>query len=138
MLLDQIKNIPSTRRDVRRFGLSVGPVFVLLGLILIYYNRGSAYWILGVGVIISVFGLALPVLLKPLQKAWMTLAVILGWVMTRVILTVLFYLVFMPIGLIGRLFGKQFLDQTTDRSATSYWRVRDPSEYDRTSCERQF
>lgn len=79
-----------------------------------------------------------PSVLKPLQKAWMTLAVILGWIMTRVILSILFYLVFTAIGGISRLLGKQFLDLKIDPSINSYWIKREPKTFNKSGYEKQF
>ncbi len=83
-------------------------------------------------------GLAAPIILWPLQKIWMMVAVILGWVMTRIILSILFYLVITPISLLGRLFGKRFLDLKIDRSATSYWIKRENKPTEPADFEKQF
>ena len=77
-------------------------------------------------------------LLKPLHKLWMTLAVLLGWLMTRIILIVLFYLVVTPIGLLARVCGKDFLNRDFDRKVNSYWIPRKTIPFDRKSYERQF
>jgi hypothetical protein len=74
----------------------------------------------------------------PLQKAWMTLAVIMGWFMTKFILGILFYLVFTGIGAGSRLFGKQFLDLKRDNSRKSYWRYRKSEPFNKKQYERQF
>jgi hypothetical protein len=44
-----------------------------------------------------------------------------GWIMPRVILILLFYLIFIPIGLSGRIFGKRFLETNFDKIEKSYW-----------------
>ena len=70
-------------------------------------------------------GLIIPVLLKPIQKVWMTLAILMGWLMTRVILTVTFYVIFTPIGLISRIFGKDFLNTKRKKEAEmSFWTIK--------------
>lgn len=65
-----------------------------------------------------------PRLLKPLQKAWMALAAILGFFMSKLILIVLFFLILTPISLIGRVFGKRFLELKLDKDRASYWNLR--------------
>ena len=79
-----------------------------------------------------------PLLLKPVQKLWMSLAVLLGWFMTRVILIILFYLVVTPIALLARLCGKYFLNTKLDRNAKSYWITRKAATSDKKSYENQF
>ena len=75
----------------------------------------------GLGAALTVLGLTTPVVLKPVYRVWMALAVVLGFVMTRVILTVVYYLVMTPIGLVMRLLGKDPLDRRPDPGAASYW-----------------
>jgi len=76
--------------------------------------------------------------LKPVYKAWMKVAHAISWVMTRVILTIVFYLVVTPIGLIGRVFSKEFLDRSFDRDKETYWIPNPNKEFDKNSCENQF
>lgn len=66
-------------------------------------------------------GAAIPAVLKPIYSVWMALAVVLGFIMTRVILTIVFYLVVTPIGLIMRAVGRDPLDRKLDSNASSYW-----------------
>jgi multisubunit Na+/H+ antiporter MnhG subunit len=68
-----------------------------------------------------VAALAVPIVVKPVFILFLYIAHVLGWVMTRVILSVLFYLVITPIGLILKLFGKKFLDMKFFREKESYW-----------------
>jgi hypothetical protein len=66
----------------------------------------------------------------------MALAFLLGFVVSTVFLTVFFYLVVTPVGLIARLSGKDFLERKWS-NAPSYWLVRPasaakpPAEYER-------
>mgnify|MGYP003330419467 CR=1 FL=1 len=70
-------------------------------------------------------GLIIPIILKPIYIVWMVFAVVLGWFMTRVILSLLFYVIITPIGLIMRAFGKDFLDIKKQALKGSYWNQRD-------------
>jgi hypothetical protein len=69
-----------------------------------------------------IMGLAAPSILKPLFHGWMWFAYCLNFVMTRVILGVLFYVVMLPIALLMRLVGKDPLTLRT--KSDSYWKVR--------------
>lgn len=138
MLIEEIKNIKSGKSDLRKFGITVGIVVGLIGGLLLWKDRGSYPYFLTISVFLIVSGILFPKVLLPLQRVWMTIAVIMGWFMTRVILSILFYLVFTPIGLIARLMGKEFLELKIDKRRDSYWIYRKEKPYDRRDYERQF
>ena len=121
-LWKEINEIASTRTDLRKFGVTMGIAFGLFGGLLFW--RGRAFWVYlaGLAVFFLMFGMILPGLLKPIQKIWMTLALLMGWVMSRVILCVLFFLAITPIGLILRLTGKDILDRKPGVVRDSYWK----------------
>jgi len=138
LLLEEIKNIKSEKKDLRNFGITFGVVAGLLAGAL-WWKEKDTYSIFAIlSLAFFLLSFALPIFLKPLQKAWMTLAVVLGFFMTKVILAILFYLVFTAIGLGSRIFGKQFLDLKIDQSGKSYWIQREPETFDRKKYERQF
>ena len=138
MLKEEIKNIKESRRDLRRFGLTVGIVLVLIGIVLFILEKPASYYIGGIGFTLILSGVFFPNILKPVNKVWMTFALILGWFMSRVILIILFYLVLTPIGLIAKLSGKHFLDLKIDKERTSYWVKRKKTSSTKIDLERQF
>lgn len=139
MIADEIKNIKSGKVELRKFGLTVGIVLGLLGALLFWRGRGYYPYLLVPSAILLLLCVAAPTLLKPVHKAWMTLAVLMGWFMTRVILCALFYLMVTPIGLLGRLVGKEFLELKLNRSAPgSYWIPREVAKHGKENYERQF
>jgi hypothetical protein len=124
-------------RVEREFGLVVGAVFTLLGAWWIYRGKfsGIAYVVLLSGLALMMFGLVLPRALVYPNKAWMKLAEGLSFVMTRLILGIVFFLIVTPIGLVKRLFGWDPLNRRSSRSP-SYWqpysdRQRDPRHYEK-------
>lgn len=66
-----------------------------------------------------------PAILSPLFKLWMGIAFCLGWFNTQLILTIVYYLVLTPIGLLAKLFKKDFLNLNIERDAQSYWIKKD-------------
>ena len=135
-LWKEINDIPSNKRDLRQFGVTMGVVFGLFGGYSAW--RGHGFWIYAaeVGVFFLAFGLIFPVALKPVQKIWMTLALLMGWVMSRVILCVLFFAAVTPIGLLLRLGGKDLLDLKRGSRRPSEWRARKVREKE--DYENQF
>ena len=138
MIIEEIKNIKSGKKELRQFGITIGVVLGCLGAWFLWQGKDGSYPLIITAVLFCAFGFILPLLLKPLHKLWMTLAVLLGWLMTRIILMILFYLVITPIGLMARLWGKDFLNEKLDAKAPSYWIVRKTTPFERKNYERQF
>jgi hypothetical protein len=61
-----------------------------------------------------------------------------GFVMSRVILTLLFYIVLTPVALIAKLVGKKFMLLEFDKNAETYWEIRDNKIKQPVDYERQF
>jgi hypothetical protein len=122
----------------RRFGLTVGAAFAVLGSI--SWWRGHqipplVLWTMA-GLLI-VPGLLLPSILAPVQRGWMRFAMVLGNFNTRLILTLLFYVVFTPVGMIMRLF-RDPLNRSLRSEGGSNWIRRPQEATDPASYERQF
>ena len=138
MLLSEIKNIKSGKAELRKFGITLGIVFGLLGGLFLWRDKPYYFYLFLLSAFFLFFGLMFPIFLKPIHKMWMGLALVLGSVMTRVILSVLFYLVITPLGLISRLSGKDFLDLKFNKSASSYWIQRKKVIFEKANYEKQF
>ncbi len=138
MVIAEIKKIESNPKKLREFGLVVGGVFCVLGGLLLWRGRPSSPYFFAPGIFLVITGAVIPTILKPLQKAWMTLAILMGWVMTRVLLSVLFYLAVTPIGWILRLTGKDILDQKLEPQKSSYWKIRPQTPRVPSDYEKQF
>jgi hypothetical protein len=131
MLREEIKQLQAaTPRDLRKFGLMVGGVFLLLALwfFIPKWHKSWYWWFLVPGVPLVIFGAAFPKALKWAYVGWMTLAMALGAIVSTVLLTLLFYAAVTPIGLIARMAGKDFLSRKLDSAMPSYWILRDASK----------
>lgn len=110
MLHEEIRRIKSSKKGLKIFGLTVGIVSLLIGLSIFYGHKGAAIYWAGMGLLLIGISISVPGVLKPLNKIWMIMSIVLGWVMTRVLLTISFYIVLTPTGLILRLLRKDLLD----------------------------
>lgn len=137
-MIEEIKNIKSEKSDIRKFGITVGVILLIIAGFLFWKEKESFRLFITTGIILFAFGIAIPIILKPVYWIWMIFATILGWLMTRVILILLFYVIFTPIGLIPRLFGKQFLELRWDKSKGSYWNYRTVKHTRIKNYEKQF
>jgi hypothetical protein len=119
----------------RSFGLTVGFAFCALAALLLWRGHVLRAEVAGVtGAVLVILGLIRPALLKHPAAAWMRLAHVLGYVNSRIILTVLFALVLTPMGLLWRLVGKDPLARR--RESWTGWsrypeRYRNSKHYER-------
>ena len=137
-MLEEIKNIKSEKSDLRKFGITIGVILLVIAGFLFWKEKESFQILLIIGVTFCILGIAIPFILKPIYWVWMIFATILGWIMTRVILSLLFYIIVTPIGLIPRFFGKQFLELRWDKSKESYWNFRTNEHLKKENYEKQF
>ncbi len=95
----EIGGLPLSKKELRRFGLVVGGIFTLLSI--------WELWLGVLGAILILGGIILPLALKWPYKLWLGLGLILGFIVSHIILTILFYLVITPIAIVKRLVTKK-------------------------------
>lgn len=142
MIGDELRALDTSRPALRRFGWVVGGVLLLIGGIVLWrqgWTLSTASQVLfGVGTALVVLGTAVPQALRAVYRGWMALALILGFVMTRVLLTLVFFLVVTPIGLLMRLIGHDPMRRKPDDAAATYWIPKEPHDPSPKRLERYF
>jgi hypothetical protein len=129
---------PASRPALRRFGLTVGGVFLLLGCVSWWRAHEVAPRVLwGLGAPLVSLGLVAPGLLGPVERAWMAMAEVLGRVNARIILTVLFFVVMTPFGVLRR-WRTDPLDRRMHDGRTSNWIRRERKPVDPARYRQQF
>ena len=116
--------LDTSTKKLRSFGLLVGLVAAAIGGWLVW--KGHGVILLGAGLLLMLLGVTMPKWLKPLYIPWMALALALGFVMTRVLLTIVFVVIITPLGTVMRWTGRDPLRQKLDKSAQSYWMPKAP------------
>ncbi len=125
------------RREIRNLGLTFLGVFCLVGGYLLWHGFAAGWWLLAAGALLGFWGFAWPARLVPLYRLWMGLAVVLGALVSRLLLALVFYLTVTPIGLLARMAGKDFLDlRRGDRP--SYWQRRPAAPYEPRQTEKMY
>ncbi len=96
------------KKGLREFGLITGGLFVgLFGLFFPWLlSVDFPIWPWCVAGVLWIWALLIPNSLKWVYKPWMLFAGGLGWINTRIILAIVFFVLMMPIGLLMRLLGK--------------------------------
>lgn len=108
-------------RSLRSFGFLVGGVFLLIGT-WPFALRAEAprVWAIVAGAILVAPALVYPRALAPIHRGWMKIGRLLGWINTRIVLSVIYYLILTPIGLVLRWLGQDPLRRRFDRQAETY------------------
>ncbi|MDP9193482.1 MAG: SxtJ family membrane protein [Acidobacteriota bacterium] len=125
------------RRTITSFAMVASIALLLIAAY--QWWRGAAPWVLSTLVSIAALLLLLaavaPSLLHPVYRGWMRVGEVLGWINTRILLTLVFFLVVTPIGLLMRLFGRSPI---AVRRNDSYWVDVEPHSYGDRHVEKQF
>lgn len=128
----QTDNSPKAMRE---FGLVTGALVIALfgGFIPWLWQLNWQTWLSVAGAfggLLILWALIHPQSLKYIYQPWMTFALLLGAINTRIILFVLFFLLFMPMGLIMRLFGNDPMQRKLDKTITTYRQRREAPSKD--------
>lgn len=139
-ILDTLEHRKPIRQHVREFAY----IFVIIALVYGTYqlytqSTGSHFfWSVAVAAVLFFLGDFAPIILYPVWKVWMAIATALGFIVTSIVLTIMWLGVFMPLALILKIVGKKVMDLSFDRSRASYWNDRNEKYHDFKLLERQF
>jgi hypothetical protein len=126
-LKKQIQDINTSTREIKKLGLAFFIILGIIGSLFWWKERPHWFYFWGAGLLLGFLGLVWPKGLRPLYRVWMSLIIIINFIIVRVILILLYYLVLTPTGLILKVLGRDILDlRLKDRP--SYWNQRDQTE----------
>ncbi len=112
-------------RMLRQFAAlgAVGLACLAVGLALGREAGTAALVVLGLAALVGLLGLAYPGALRPVFVGWMVLVFPVGWLISHLLLALLFYAVFTPLGIVFRLAGRDVLNRRRPGGET-YWQPR--------------
>ena len=122
----------------RKFGLFFTFIFLIFGTFFLYKNMIFIFYILIIfSAILFLFSIIKPEVLLPLNKAWMMFGFLLSKIIGPIIIGLIFFVIFTPISLISKLFGRDelFLRNT---KKISYWKIKYPNKETISSFKNQF
>lgn len=110
------------KQELRKFGFIFATGLVLIfGLFFPWLlEKASPSWPWIVAAVFAGSALIVPQILKPVFLLWMKIGHVLGWINTRIILGVVFFLLFAPVALLMRLFGNDPMHRQLDAAAKTY------------------
>lgn len=133
--MDKLKTDKTT---LKKFSLTLGSVLLLLSVFFYIKHKNSCIPFVLLSGIFFLIALIRPQLLKSFYIIWMRLAFVLSWMNTRLILCVMFYFVFTPIGLIMKMFRIDPLERCIDKARQTYWITKEKKGLNLLDYERQF
>ena len=119
----------------KKFGLSLFSAFILVAGLSLWRGHLTISWVFGVAGVLTLAGLILaPGLLKYPRAGLRAM----GWFNGQLILVLVFYLVFTPVGVLMRIFKKDPLARRWNEKLNSYWILREKTVFDPSTVERQY
>ncbi len=108
--------------QLRSFGLIFGALIaVIFGLLIPWlFSGGYRWWPWAAGAVFAIWALAHPASLRPVYRVWMRFGLVIGFINTRIIMAILFYGLFLPIGFVMRLFGWDAMHRQLSGKVESY------------------
>ena len=121
----RIRNIglKSDEIQLRNFSLLFGVFFGILSFYFFLLNENKFLIFFLLSIIIIGLGYIYPKIFKPIYTLWMFIPVFMSFFLTPLILFLLYFLLFIPIGLIYKILKISFLDKRIDTEKKSYWSV---------------
>ncbi len=130
------RHFDCSRRARRKFGLSTGGLLVLT-LVISFLQHPLRWDLLSAGLALVALDALGPSALKCVYLPWMAIGAVLGAIVSTIVLTLLFYAIVTPIGLLARIVGKDFPGRKPDRTAPGHWQSR-PAKKNITSSSFEF
>jgi hypothetical protein len=114
-------------KQLRSFGLIVGGIFGVIGLWpLVFRGEGPRLGALALTVALVVPALVYPRSLTHVHRVWMWAGEVLGWINTRILLSLIFYGLVTPMGIVMRRIGRDPMQRRLLPDAQSYRVVKAP------------
>ena len=122
----------------RNFGFTFAAVSAVLGAWLTWKSHRLGVPALVLAGIFALTAVTFSRVLHPLNVVWMRFGELLNRIVSPVVLGIIFFGIFAPIGLLFRLMGRDVLQRSFDPKRSSYWQQRTPPGPERDNFPRQF
>ena len=122
----------------KKIGIFFFIILTILSVVLFIYDYPLISVItLTTGLISLTLSYLKPDLLLPVNKAWMTLGYLLGYIVSPIVIGSIFFVIFTPISIFLKIIGRDEL-KLVNKNSDSYWRKRQLNKDSQTSFKNQF
>lgn len=125
----------------RAFGLTVGVILLAIAFVRLWFfdaGQTSTIAVAAPGALLILFGLVAPKVLSPLNKVWTKFGLLLAMIVNPIIMGIMYFALFVPIGLVMKIFRRDALRQRPQPDAQSFWVERDPAGPEPETMTNQF
>ena len=131
-------NLHNTKNQEQKATLIVGSILLVVAAWNVWQERSMVYWLTGTtSVILILAGLFSRTGSRKFFYLWMRLGNTLGYINSRILLSVVYFLIITPYGITLRLFGRDSMRRRKARKK-SYWIPRSRKNQTRQQFERLF
>jgi len=137
--MEAVMTPPMTKTELRKFAWVMTGALAVFGVFGLYRGGQTVpLSLLGVAALFLLCGSVAPTVLGPVHKLWMKFAHILGWINTRLILGLFFYLILTPVSTVMKIARRDILKRRFDRTSPSYWQSHGPMKEAKKSYEHLY
>ncbi len=125
--------------ELKQFALTMSWAIPCLFMLILpwLFEHSISWWPLAVSGILVLLYVAYPKGIYPIYRGWMSIASVIGWINTRIILGICFYFIILPMGIFLRIFGKLQYQTKRDPKSNSFWITRN-QQIHKDDLERPF
>jgi len=116
-----MKKIPVKISSNRSFGFLFFVVFIIISLWPLKSQGDLRIWALVLSLIFLILGILNSRFLTPLNKLWFKFGIFLGFIVSPIVMGIVFFIVVTPVGLIMRFLGKDLLRINKNKTISTYW-----------------
>lgn len=119
------ENSKIKKSDLRTFGLIWAGIFLVIGIYPLLDNENLRIWSVVISLLFIAVSFIKPVIMTTFYKKWVLFGAVIGGIVSKVIMFILYFGLFTPVSLVLKIMGKDLLNKKVDKSVNSYWVERE-------------
>jgi formate-dependent nitrite reductase membrane component NrfD len=113
------------KHDLKMFAIIWSAIFGIIGILPLLKGQDIKILAIIIALIFNIIAFTKPQILTRFYKIWMKFGEFIGGIMSKIMMTILYFGIFTPVSIFLKIIGKDLLDKKIDKSRTSYWIERE-------------